>query len=558
MNNRHTYKKFTKILPVNNWRNIAKLLTISIFITAFGVAFPKAAYAFLSSVDGCLVKPDCAAALGLELAPVVSNVVKGTVVVTGVCSLSSEPCSIPRYYWNAELNQQAQELAKQKYCIANPSEVVCAPPYTGGQCPVLYHYKFHEVVHYRRSGYPDKLLTHHYRDWQPAPGPIRGLANTYPSGYWGGGYGPDSYYVGWIFLNDGNGNNQQRGTVYENSTGGTMSWDEYHYIYSNNNAEKGWLSDLVRADGLPDNCGNPPPLAWKDWPQEKRNEAVKLISPSDWQVITKYMPKGEDLKPGDVIKGLVTIVVQVAKDNFTTKKDESLQPKTMPGLYKVPLASDSNTFLKLNPAQKKRVTQLEEAGRLTRAQVDKGQIDPQTKCLYFQLPVHLGDTAEYPDHGEYATHVTGSAGDFFVMSSQGTALYQFYDGVVRQGGAVAQLGWQPSVDPITQQPRSVAEVKTQHRWLGNYLPTTNQYYNPNPPTPQQRQRYNFVIKRQIEIGSEVAKQCRLQFFMSFSDRQAGLAAQQLFQRGQFADPNQAPRYRVKVYYSIPLPPQTRP
>ncbi|MHC5764720.1 MAG: hypothetical protein ACYTXI_03660 [Nostoc sp.] len=72
---------------------------------------------------------------------------------------------------------------------------------------VLYNYKFHQTVHYRKSGSPDKFVTHHFRSWRPAPGAIRSLAQP-PGIEFGGGYPPSGDYVTWIHLNDGDGNNQ--------------------------------------------------------------------------------------------------------------------------------------------------------------------------------------------------------------------------------------------------------------------------------------------------------------------------------------------------------------
>ncbi len=533
MNDRHSCKKFTKILPVNNWKNIAKLLTISIFITAFGVASPKAAYAFLSSVDGCLAKPDCAAALGFELAPVVSNVVKGTVVVTGVCSLSSEPCSIPRYYWNAELNQQAQELAKQKYCTANSNEPVCSPPFTGGQSDrILYNISYDNDRHYYGtvSHYGGSYSTYDqpydkFTATTQVYGPIKGIrVNGYPGevgspGIPGGGYNVEVYSDGWPFGNNPSGP-QQPGWYFVGNGGSPPFYD----FISN-------FKVLGRADGQTDTGGNLPPLAWKDWPQEKRDEAVKIVSPSDWQVILKYMPKGEDLKPGDIIKGLITIVVQATKDNPTTTKDESLQPKTMPGLYKVPpAASDSDVYSRLNPAQQKRVDDLTKEGRLTRKQVDtKGRIEPSNSCLYVPLIGHLGGNN---DHDDYATYVTGSLNDLLLIEPK-KGNYAFYDGQAQPGSAAARVGFL----------YAMTEVKTLHLWLNKFiLEQPPAYFRRNPKlfydgsakTNDQVAGYN-GLREQLDIYANVAKDCNVRFFTSFREETSGLAGRELFEFSRTRD-----------------------
>ncbi|MEH1949387.1 MAG: hypothetical protein V7K77_20880 [Nostoc sp.] len=68
------------------------------------------------------------------------------------------------------------------------------------------------------------------------PGAVRSLTNQYPSGQFGGSYSLTADYVNWISLNDGDGNNQARGVVYESSTGDPMT--AYNYANSSdNNAE---------------------------------------------------------------------------------------------------------------------------------------------------------------------------------------------------------------------------------------------------------------------------------------------------------------------------------
>ncbi|MBN3898392.1 MAG: hypothetical protein HWQ41_24895 [Nostoc sp. NOS(2021)] len=176
------------------------------------------------SPDACAVQPECAAA-GLELASIAKAAINTT----------------------KAQNEQVPNKAKERYCSFYPLNLVCGPQ---GQSSVLYNYKFHQTVHYRRSGSPDKFVTHHYRSWRPVPGAIRSLANKSPGREFGGAYPPSGDYVIWIRLNDGDGNNQTSGVVYEYSTGDTMTWDDYANS-SNNNVEGEWISDLVRADTVP-------------------------------------------------------------------------------------------------------------------------------------------------------------------------------------------------------------------------------------------------------------------------------------------------------------------
>jgi hypothetical protein len=213
-------------------KSISRLVVIWTFVLflIFKGFLLKPAYALLLSIDACAVQPECGA-IGSELAP--------TVEAAGMTAISTTKAQ----------DEHILNKAKERYCSFHPLNLVCGPQ---GQSSVLYNYKFHQIVHYRRSGYPDKFVTHHYRSWQPAPGAIRSLANKSPGRNFGGGYPPSGDYVMWIGLNDGDGNNQTRGVVYEYSTGDTMTWDDYANS-SNNNVEGEWISDIVRADTIPDN-----------------------------------------------------------------------------------------------------------------------------------------------------------------------------------------------------------------------------------------------------------------------------------------------------------------
>ncbi|MEH1966803.1 MAG: hypothetical protein V7K91_09950 [Nostoc sp.] len=209
-------------------KSVFRLVGIWTFLLLliFKGILPQPVYALLSSLDACAVQAECVAA-GSELA----STAKATISSTTKAQ-----------------NEQVSNKAKERYCSFYPLNLVCGPQ---GQSSVLYNYKFHQTVHYRRSGSPDKFVTHHFRSWRPAPGAIRSLAQP-PGIEFGGGYPPSGDYVTWIRLNDGDGNNQTRGVVYEYSTGDTMTWDDYANYY-NNNIEGEWISDVVRADILPDN-----------------------------------------------------------------------------------------------------------------------------------------------------------------------------------------------------------------------------------------------------------------------------------------------------------------
>ncbi|MEH1946878.1 MAG: hypothetical protein V7K77_07960 [Nostoc sp.] len=210
-------------------KSVFRLVGISTFILLiiFKGILPQTVYALLLSPDACAVQAECAAT-GSELAPTAKTASSTTTTKAQ--------------------NEQVINKAQERYCSFYPLNLVCGPQ---GQSSVLYNYKFHQTVHYSRSGFPDKFVTHHFKSWRPVPGAIRSLAQP-PSIEFGGGYPPSGDYVTWIRLNDGDGNNQTRGVVYEYSTGDTMTWDDYAN-YSNNNIQGEWISDVVRADILPDN-----------------------------------------------------------------------------------------------------------------------------------------------------------------------------------------------------------------------------------------------------------------------------------------------------------------
>ncbi|PHM07080.1 hypothetical protein [Nostoc sp. 'Peltigera malacea cyanobiont' DB3992] len=209
-------------------KSVFRLVAISTFILLliFKGILPQPVYALLSSLDACAVQAECAAT-GSELAPTT----KAAINITKA------------------QNERVPNKAQERYCSFYPLNLVCGPQ---GQSSVFYNYKFHQTVHYRRSGSPDKFVTHHFQSWRPAPGAIISLANKSLGREFGGGYPPSGDYVTWIHLNDGDGNNQTRGVVYEYSTGDTMTWDDYAN-YSNNNVEGEWISDVVLAEILPDN-----------------------------------------------------------------------------------------------------------------------------------------------------------------------------------------------------------------------------------------------------------------------------------------------------------------
>jgi hypothetical protein len=129
-------------------KSLSRLVGIWSFLLLliFKGIFPKPAYAFLSSLDACAANPECAAAIGSEIAPAVAA---PTAAGSGATTISATTATgstttfvkaaanvtvvgdmrlsgVAAYYiWNQGRNQQAQEKARVKYCTAYPSANVC-------------------------------------------------------------------------------------------------------------------------------------------------------------------------------------------------------------------------------------------------------------------------------------------------------------------------------------------------------------------------------------------------------------------------------------------------
>ncbi len=74
--------------------------------------------------------------------------------------------------------------------------------------------------------------------------------------------------------------------------------------------------------------GNPPPLPWKDWSQEKRSIAVAALTPADWQGFITSMPVGGRLIPGDQVNAPGGIIIPgQPEDDPNTPADERLLRK---------------------------------------------------------------------------------------------------------------------------------------------------------------------------------------------------------------------------------------
>jgi len=217
------------------------------------------------------------------------------------------------HYWNEAHNGRAQDRAKQRYCAAYPTDVVCVP-FTGGQSPRIHYAVSYTLVH------PDSLKgngTGYYY------GPILGSSNVYTPA-------ANGVYIALDFIisaYDVNGNRVAR----------LQASDNYAHQYESK--PYAFITSIARIDGQPDTGGNPPPLPWKDWSQEKRDRAVALLNDADWQRLTTSMPVGGTLDPGDSVKAPKIGIPGQEWDNPNTPLDDR-RFKSIPGEYSRPIFPD--------------------------------------------------------------------------------------------------------------------------------------------------------------------------------------------------------------------------
>lgn len=319
------------LITVKVRKPVSKLLGIGTFLLLLILkgAFPKAAYAFvpspgMSTLDTCAAQPACRAALGSELAPAIATPtaegVASTITAstaTGVSTTTQAAAGVAvvgdmrlsgiaaYYLWSRGVNGQAQEIARQRYCAAYPKDVVCGP-FTGGQSPVYYY------VYAVRNGVEYVL---HWTDQYDTPLPVLGpITNIVPNGSWGW-YGQT--YGHEYLVYDANGN-----------LVGNKPLISKEYTFELIGTVPNPPTIVRRVDGQPDTLGNPPPLPWKDWSQEKRSIAVAALTPADWQGFITSMPVGGRLIPGDQVNAPGGIIIPgQPEDDPNTPADERLLRK---------------------------------------------------------------------------------------------------------------------------------------------------------------------------------------------------------------------------------------
>ncbi|AFY41200.1 hypothetical protein [Nostoc sp. PCC 7107] len=240
-------------MQLNTKNSISKLIGIwtFIFLLVFKGIFIKPAYAQLTTLDKCATDPECIAAVGAELAPVISaptGVGFGASTLSTTTSIGSTSAvlrtvagvaivgsnAVGGYaiwqHWSQGQNEQAQNKARERYCIANPYDSVCGDIY-----------------------------------------------EVYIKPYWE----DEGYEYFW-------GEFTAVGSIIAKS-----DCDGACIIYVdslNNHVFHADPRDKTRILG-PKNG-----IVWANWPQEKRDEAVRLLNPSDWQGFITSMPEGGVLK----------------------------------------------------------------------------------------------------------------------------------------------------------------------------------------------------------------------------------------------------------------------
>jgi hypothetical protein len=169
-------------------------------------------------------------------------------------------------------------------------------------------------------------------------------------------------------------------------------------------------------------------------------------------------------------------------------------------------------------------------------------VDTSHGCFKLELGSHLGDetTKEIPTliHDQYATYVTGSPGDFLVITKSG--IFAFYDGLVNPSGAIYKAGLETAAN-------SVAEVKTGSSYgviLRKYLPKTHPNYLNTALTQTEKNRYT-KLNSQLYRYITVADTCHLNFFLSFNNKDAAKAGKEIYEN-LILNPRPTQR-SIKVY-----------
>ncbi|KJH69773.1 hypothetical protein [Aliterella atlantica] len=352
----------------------SKYFRILIFLLFFFLneAVPNAAFAF-SSLNACARSRECLALIKESAGTAVSAPTGAGYGVTTLRTATSSgaiktfvngvadfaivagptTAYLGWHYWDEAHNGRAQDRAKQRYCAAYPTDVVCGFP--GGQNEDIWYTT--EITYYQYYYYAPAGTSGVTRDRSNSND---SLANPYPySNIIRDRWGPYTLRLSAlgkigtakVLETEGRGYHirlDSKDTYYARLCGPYGSRCEpvqqmYHVTGAAGSAPH-WAEILGvrvigREDGQPDNSGNSPPLPWKDWPQAKRDAAVSLLNDTDWQRLATSMPVGGTLDPGDSVKAPVIGIPGQEWDNPNTPLDDR-QFKSIPEEYPRPTFPD--------------------------------------------------------------------------------------------------------------------------------------------------------------------------------------------------------------------------
>lgn len=324
-------------------RVISKYLRAFIVLLFFLLkeAFPNSAFAF-TSLNACAKSKECLALIkesssAAVSAPTEAGVAASTLSTTnsvGTLTASLQAAAdfaivtgptatyVAWHYWSQAQNERAQNRAMARYCAVYPADTqLCALPFTGGQMPGIL-YRVSANVYYKDI--PENGQSRNQESYSINPdfevqatGPVgKVVMEQHPE-------------INQLYNNEG--------VVYAN--GIRIGIQPYGY-------EPGWFeyrdAKVIRADGQPDTGGNLPPVSikdWKYWSQAKREQAVALLTPSDWQRLIVSMPVGRILNSGDKVNAPRIAIPGQEIDNPNTVGDDR-RLKTVPGQKAIPLEPD--------------------------------------------------------------------------------------------------------------------------------------------------------------------------------------------------------------------------
>ncbi len=407
-------------------KSLSKIWVVSLFILAFKVAFPNAPAYALSSLQTCAENPDCVALEKDVLAPAVSTPtdagVSTTVTDSSGASVNAASDSVvvedtgsgsglrngAWYYWSQSQNHQAQNYAQEKYCAATPSDSICSQTFTSSQTSTTWG---NYVCSTYQIAVPPEVTSYSVKS----------------SSFVRAGWSEPHYLNGGNSISIDDPDVPGR-TLFWSFTG-TLSQGVFTAVpsaYSTKPPSPGCFLGRI------DFTFNTPAQEWKNWPVDKRIAAVALLSPSDWQQLITSMPLGGTLPPGVTINAPSVVFPGTNDPNAPGYQH---LPQIMDGPYpwsgqapspdSEPLRGNPNN-LSLNSDQLKTLQERPNFARYVRNGNDTQQ-DSNTGCISATIPGHLGDNPQKPEPALYATQLSGSPNDYFVLSH--TGLGSTFDGL---------------------------------------------------------------------------------------------------------------------------------